>query len=232
MATTPVAVLFGDGTAEMLTGTGGETTFTIAESGVYLFEFGAMYPADGDRNTPFIEIQLDSDDSVIGRSTNTYIRNSGSPEDGLIIVIDGIVTVASDSLVVKAVLGNAYNQNSMDADGGVLSLVRIGTGLRGAAGPAGAPGTGATFTIHDLDAETTIALPTRSPSMTLQTPMRSSASPASTLALTLRPQDSTPRQPDSLNWTSMNCLLSAPLPVATISDWQMPATATTPNGPR
>ena len=165
-ATTPVAVEFGDGTAEMLTGTGGETTFTIAESGVYLFEFAAIYPADGDRNTPFIEIQLDSDDSVIGRSTNTYIRNSGSPEDGLIIVIDGIVSVASDSLVVKAVLGNAYNQNSMDADGGVLSLVRIGTGLRGmtgqtgatgAAGADGADGTGTTFTIHSLPAETTIA---------------------------------------------------------------------------
>ena len=38
-ATTPIAVEFGDGTAEMLTGTGGETTFTIADSGVYMFEF-------------------------------------------------------------------------------------------------------------------------------------------------------------------------------------------------
>ena len=124
----------------MLTGTAGETTFTIAESGVYMFEFDAIYPADGDRSPPFIEIQQDSDDAVIGRSTTTYLRNSGSPEDGLIIVLDGIVSVPSDGLVVKAVLGNSYNQNSMDADGGKLNLVRIGTGLRGAAGTAGAVG--------------------------------------------------------------------------------------------
>ena len=42
--------------------------------------------------------------------------------------------------MVKAVLANAYNQNSMDADGGKLSLVRINSGLRGATGPAGAAG--------------------------------------------------------------------------------------------
>ena len=152
-ATTPVAVEFGDGTAEMLTGTGGETTFTIADSGVYLITFEAIYPADGDRTTPFVEIQDDSDDSVIGRSTTAYLRNSGSPEDGLTIVLAGIVTVPTDALVVKAVLGNAYNQNSMDADGGKLSLVRINSGLRGAtgpAGPAGADGAGTTFAIHSL----------------------------------------------------------------------------------
>ena len=130
-ATTPVAVEFGDGAAEMLTGTGGETTFTIAESGVYLIRFEAVYPADGDRTTPFVEIQDNSDDSVIGRSTTAYLRNSGSPEDGLTIVLTGIVTVPTDALVVKAVLANAYNQNSMDADGGKLSLVRINSGLRG-----------------------------------------------------------------------------------------------------
>ena len=65
-ATTPIAVEFGDGAASMLTGTAGETTFTIADSGVYLIEFDAVYPADGDRATPFIEIQQDSDDAVIG----------------------------------------------------------------------------------------------------------------------------------------------------------------------
>ena len=66
--------------------------------------------------------------------------------------------------MVKAVLGNAYNQNSMDADGGKLSLVRIGTGLRGAdgndgndgavgaTGPAGADGTG-----HDVQPSTALA---------------------------------------------------------------------------
>ena len=160
-ATTPIAVEFGDGTAEMLTGTAGETTFTIADSGVYMFEFSAIYPADGDRATPYVEIQQDSDDAVIGRSSNAYLRNSGSPEDGLnILSTGGVVSVPTDGLVVKAVLGNAYNQNSMDADGGKLSLVRIGTGLRGAtgpAGPAGADGAGTTFTIHSLPAETTIA---------------------------------------------------------------------------
>ena len=159
-ATTPVAVEFGDGAAEMLTGTGGETTFTIADSGVYLITFEAIYPADGDRGTPFIEIQQDTDDAVIGRTTNSYIRDVNSPEDGLIIVIAGVATVPSDALVVKAVLGNAYNQNSLDADGGKLSLVRIGTGLRGATGltgPAGADGSGTTFSIHALDVETTIA---------------------------------------------------------------------------
>ena len=50
-ATTPIAVEFGDGAAEILTGTAGETTFTIAECRrLYLFEFEAIYPADGDRD--------------------------------------------------------------------------------------------------------------------------------------------------------------------------------------
>ena len=115
---TPIAVEFGDGAASMLSGTGGATTFTIADAGVYLFEFDAVYPADGDRTTPFIEIQDNSDDSVIGRSTNAYMRNTGSPEDGLIIAIDGVVTVPTANLAVKAVLGNAYNQNSLDATAG------------------------------------------------------------------------------------------------------------------
>ena len=133
-ATTPIAVDFGDGAAEMLTGTAGETTFTIADSGVYLITFEAIYPTVGERATPFLELQQDSDDAVIGRTTNTYLRSSGSPEQGLTIVLAGVATVPSDALVVKAVLGNAYSQNSVDADGGKLSLVRIGTGLRGAAG--------------------------------------------------------------------------------------------------
>ena len=90
-ATTPVAVEFGDGAASMLSGTGGETTFTIAEAGVYVFEFEAIYPADGDRTTPFVEIQDNSDDSVIGQSTNAYLRNTGSPEDGLTVVVAGVV---------------------------------------------------------------------------------------------------------------------------------------------
>ena len=85
-AATPVAVEFGDGTAEMLTGTAGVTTFTIAASGVYLITFEATYPADGDRATPFVEIQQDSDDAVIGRTTNAYIRDVNSPEDGQTIV--------------------------------------------------------------------------------------------------------------------------------------------------
>ena len=138
--TTPIAVEFGDGAATMLSGTGGATTFTIADAGVYLFVFAAVYPADGDRATPFIEIQDNSDDSVIGRSTNTYLRNTGSPDDSLIIAIDGVVTVPTANLEVKAVLGNAYNQNNLDASGGTLSLVRIGTGLTGAAGATGATG--------------------------------------------------------------------------------------------
>ena len=139
-ATTPVAVEFGDGVAEMLSGTAGETTFTIAESGVYIFGFEAIYPADGDRTTPFVEVQQDSDDAVIGRSTNAYLRNSGSPEDGLVVVLDGFVSVPTDAIVVKLVLGNSYNQNSMDADGGKFSLVRISAGLRGPRGPTGVAG--------------------------------------------------------------------------------------------
>ena len=125
-----------------------------------MFEFAAIYPANGDRATPYVEIQQNSDDAVLGRSSNAYLRNSGSPEDGNILSTGGIVTVPTDALVVKAVLGNAYNQNSMDATGGKLSLVRINSGLRGAdgndgndgadgatgpAGPAGADGTGTTF---------------------------------------------------------------------------------------
>ena len=142
IATTPIAVEFGDGTAEMLTGTGGETTFAITDSRAFTcFEFEAIYPADGDRATPFVEIQQDSDDTVIGRSTNTYMpRRTGSPEDGLIVVLDGIVSVPTDAIAVKAVLGNVYNQNSLDADGGKLKLVRINSGLRGATGPGGAAG--------------------------------------------------------------------------------------------
>ena len=48
------------------------------------------------------------------------------------------------------------NQNSMDADGGKLSLVRIGTGLRGAAGPAGPAGADGTGT-GDIESVTTAA---------------------------------------------------------------------------
>ena len=47
---------------------------------------------------------------MIGRSSNAYLRNTGSPQDGLILVIDGVVTVPTANLAVKAVLGNAYNQ--------------------------------------------------------------------------------------------------------------------------
>ena len=150
-AATPVAVEFGTGAASMLSGTGGGTTFTIADAGVYMFEFDAVYPGTGlvgGRATPFVEIQDNSDDSVIGRSTAAYLRDTGSPIKTLALVIVGVVTVPSDGLVVKAVLANAYNQGDLDADGGKLSLIRIGTGLTGADGADGAAGadgaTGAT----------------------------------------------------------------------------------------
>ena len=143
-----MAVEFGTGAASMLSGTGGGTTFTIADAGVYMFEFDAVYPGTGlvgGRATPFVEIQDNSDDSVIGRSTSAYLRDTGSPIKTLALVIVGVVTVPSDGLVVKAVLANAYNQGDLDADGGKLSLIRIGTGLTGADGAAGADGaTGAT----------------------------------------------------------------------------------------
>ena len=138
-----MAVEFGTGAASMLSGIGGGTTFTIADAGVYMFEFDAVYPGTGlvgGRATPFVEIQDNSDDSVIGRSTAAYLRDTGSPIKTLALVIVGVVTVPSDGLVVKAVLANAYNQGDLDADGGKLSLIRIGTGLTGADGADGAAG--------------------------------------------------------------------------------------------
>ena len=113
--TTPVAVEFGAGAASMLSGTGGGTTFTIADAGVYMFEFDAVYPGTG----------------LVGRSgkrpscrdTGQQRRLCHRPEhdrlsagyrvayqNGLALVIGGVVTVPSDDLVVKAVLANAYNQ--------------------------------------------------------------------------------------------------------------------------
>ena len=208
-ATTPIAVEFGDGAAEMLTGTGGETTFTIADSGVYMFEFEAIYPADGDRDNA---LRRDSAGqrrfAVIGRSTNAYLRNSGSPEDGLNIVLTGgVVSVPSDGLVVKAVLGNAYNQNSMDADGGKLSLVRINSGLRGATGPR----VRLVLTGPARRSPSTACLPrppsrraTRFRSPIRRTPTIRSASPATTSAPALPEPASTRRRPASLSSTWTN----------------------------
>ena len=161
--TTPVAVEFGGGAASMLSGTGGETTFTIADAGVYMFEFDAVYPGTGlvgGRATPFVEIQDNSDDSVIGRSTTAYLRDTGSPIKTLALVIVGVVTVPSDDLVVKAVLANAYNQGDLDADGGKLSLVRIGTGLTGATGAVGPAGTGGDDAAVWAEAGSTVTIPT------------------------------------------------------------------------
>ena len=144
-----MAVEFGDGAAEMLSGTNGSTTFTIADAGVYVFEFSAIYPADGDRSTPILTIYQDSDDAVIGQSTAAYLRNTGTIVATGAIIVSGIVTVPSDNLVVKATLSNAWNIGNLDANDGKLSLVRIGTGLTGeqgvagSVGPAGADGAGA-----------------------------------------------------------------------------------------
>ena len=101
-------------------------------AGVYVFEFSAIFPVDGDRTTPILIIYQDSDDAVIGQSMAAYLRNTGTIDATGTIIVSGIVTVPSDNLVVKATLSNAWNTGSLDANDGKLRLVRIGTGLTGA----------------------------------------------------------------------------------------------------
>ena len=241
-ATTPVAVEFGDGTAEMLTGTAGETTFTIADSGVYLITFEASYPADGDRATPFIELQQDSDDAVIGRTTNSYIRGCQLPRGRL----DHRHRWRRDRAERRPRgQGGARQRVQPEQPGRGRRQAEPCPHRHGAAGrdrPGGRHGSGREPMVRTGPARPSASTlwmsrplsraRTGSPSLTRRTATRRRASPATTSAPRSQPPASTPRPPGSSSSTSTSPRSSPPWRIPTSWSWATRRTASIPSARR
>ena len=123
LSATPVSVVYGPGAAEILSGTGGETTFTIATAGAYLLEWVGTITSGANRAQPTIEVQDDATSAVYGTSETYYIRDSG---ETLELRLRGYVIVPTDNAVCKAIVRNRVDGNRFSvADGHQLRFYRI-----------------------------------------------------------------------------------------------------------
>ena len=151
-ATNPITVEQGSGSAEMLSGTGGAGTFTIARSGVYAMEWRGTIVDINDRSTPCFEVRQESDNAVLSSTQASYFRFPGTYPS---IVQVAHLRVPSDDLVVNVATRNCIERIDQDdytiSAGSKIYIMREAGGLKGdrgsagpdgAAGPAGAAGQG------------------------------------------------------------------------------------------
>lgn len=167
-AGTPVTVVYGSGNAEILSGTAGEDHFEVASEGVYLIEWSGTIDAVNDRPTPCLMVRRDSDDAVLGTTSQSYIRYQGTNDASL--SLPGSVYIPSDDLAVNAVLVNCVANSPTESfsvtAGHALRFMRVAgqkgdTGATGPAGPAGADGTdgaAGTQVVANPSVETTATL--------------------------------------------------------------------------
>ena len=100
--TSPVAVEFGTGDAEILSVTAGESTVTVLKAGVYHLEWEGQVDITNERPIPRIEV-YNSDDTIgtdtpLARLSAVYFRGNGT---NLPISVAGVIIVPSDNTTIK-----------------------------------------------------------------------------------------------------------------------------------
>ena len=100
--TSPVAVEFGTGDAEILSVNAGESTVTILKAGVYHLEWIALVDVTNERPVPRIEIYNSADtigtDMPLAKISGPYIRGN---QNNASITADGIVIIPNDNTTIK-----------------------------------------------------------------------------------------------------------------------------------
>lgn len=142
IATAPVAVVYGENAAEIITAAVDANTFIIEKAGVYLMEWRGVVTPAADRPEPCLEVQANSDSAELGRTDAVYIRFSADGAYDVRLV--GILVIPNDDMVCKALVSNCRDDNSFTvATGHKLRIIR---GALGAAGVPGNDGAGTTET--------------------------------------------------------------------------------------
>ena len=100
--TSPVAVEFGTGDAEILSVTAGESTVTVLKAGVYHLEWEGQVDITNERPIPRIEV-YNSDDTIgtdtpLARLSAVYFRGNGT---NLPISVAGVIIIPSDNTTIK-----------------------------------------------------------------------------------------------------------------------------------
>ena len=125
-----------------VTAVASETTFMMA-AGVYLLEWDATITNSGQRAAPTLDVQDDSDDSVIGSVEFHYIRYANT---SVRYTFQGLLVVAADDTVCKAIVSNKTEDEAFTvAAGHKLRIVSLAGG-----GGTGMQQSGA-FSISDVE---------------------------------------------------------------------------------
>ena len=125
-----------------VTAVASETTFMMA-AGVYLLEWEATITNSGQRAAPTLDVQDDSDDSVIGSVEFHYIRYANT---SVRYTFQGLLVVAADDTVCKAIVYNKTEDEAFTvAAGHKLRIVSLAGG-----GGTGMQQSGA-FSISDVE---------------------------------------------------------------------------------
>ena len=125
-----------------VTAVASETTFMMA-AGVYLLEWEATITNSGQRAAPTLDVQDDSDDSVIGSVEFHYIRYANT---SVRYTFQGLLVVAADDTVCKAIVYNKTEDEAFTvAAGHKLRIVSLAGG-----GGTGGQQSGA-FSISDVE---------------------------------------------------------------------------------
>ena len=127
--TTPVAVNYGQGSAEYISGTANASTFTVLKAGIYMISVSASIDiGTTDRAQPYFQIQKNSDSSSIGETPSKYMRYAQN--NNIQYYETGFLIVDSDNTVCKLVAlhdriaNNIHPTYTVDA-GTILSLTRF-----------------------------------------------------------------------------------------------------------
>ena len=119
-----------------------ENTFTM-KAGVYLIEWDATITNSGQRAAPTLDVQDNSDDSVIGSAEFHYLRYAQS---AVRFTFQGLLVVAADDTVCKAIVRNKTEDEAFTvAAGHKLKIVSLAGG-----GGTGGQQSGA-FSISDVE---------------------------------------------------------------------------------
>ena len=100
--TSPVAVEFGAGDAEILSVTAGESTVTVLKAGVYHLEWTASVDVTNERPIPRIEIYNSADTigtaTPLARLSGPYIRGNFN---NVPVTVAGIIVIPADNTTIK-----------------------------------------------------------------------------------------------------------------------------------
>ena len=125
-----------------VTAVASENTFTM-KAGVYLIEWDATITNSGQRAAPTLDVQDNSDDSVIGSVEFHYIRYANT---SVRFTFHGLLVVAADDTVCKAIVYNKTEDEAFTvAAGHKLKIVSLAGG-----GGTGMQQSGA-FSISDVE---------------------------------------------------------------------------------